>query len=316
MTSIAETKTKHNAPAINPWLILMVGIAAGTFAAPFIKLAQDGGLPSPVVASGRMLLAAIIITPYVWFAHRDELMRLDRRDLIFAMLAGVFLQTHFQLFILALETTSVLVVVVLLNTGPLWVAIIARILLKEQINRYVWIGLMVTIFGGMYIAFSTVSGADAEIANPLFGATLSIFGAIAGAATLVTSRSVRQKVSLFPYVWVVFGFGGLVGLVYTILTSTPITGHPADGYFWLLMLTLVPQLIGHSSFNFVLGYISATMTSLSSQMITITASIAAFFMFAEVPTIGDMIGSGIIILGVLIAIVYRNHGKSTGKVKP
>jgi len=313
MTAIAQKqeKRKSNSPALNPWIILVIGIAAATFAAPFIKLSQQGGIPSPVVASGRMLLAAIAITPLVWRYYRHEMAQINRKDILYAMLAGLCLQAHFQLFIVALETTSILVVTVLLNTGPLWVAMIERAFLKEHINKYVWIGLIVTIFGGMYIALNATNTVGASDVNPLFGATLSALAAVAGAATLTLGRNLRQKVSLFPYVWIVFGFGGLMGLVYAIITGTPILGHSAGGYFWLLMLTLIPQLIGHSCFNFALGYITATMTSLSGQMITVTATIAAFIMFAEVPTMTDIIGSAIIATGVVIAIIYRRKHIST-----
>lgn len=313
---LKKKNTKHTqSPIANPWLILAIGIIAGTFAAPFIKLAQQGGLPSPIVASGRMLLAAIIITPLVWRYYRHEMFQLNRRDILFAMLAGLCLQAHFQLFIVALETTSVLVVVVLVNTGPLWVAMIERFFLKERVNKYVWIGLIVTIFGGMYIAFNASNTAGISAVNPLFGASLSAIAAVAGAATLALGRNIRQKVSLFPYIWIVFGSGGLMGVIYAILTGTAIFGHSAEGYFWLLMLTLIPQLIGHSCFNFALGYITATMTSLSGQMITVTATIAAFLIFREVPTMTDIIGSAIIAAGVLMAIIYRQKHISASEIQ-
>ncbi|GAB5490044.1 MAG: DMT family transporter [Phototrophicaceae bacterium] len=317
MTVIADKPKNQTvvAPAFNPWLALVVGVLAGTFAAPFIKLSQENGLPSPVIAFGRMGLAALALTPLVLRYYPQDLQKLTRKDLIMAMFGGAFLVTHFMLMIFALENATTLVVLVIVNTGPLWVALLERIFLKEQLNRFVWVGMFITIAGSFYIALNANSGTSIGDGTPMLGAILSFFAAIAGAAYMIVGRTVRRKVSLFPYVWVVFSCGGILGLIVTLATGTPIIEHPSGGYFWLIMLTLLPQLIGHSAFNFALRYFTATLTSLSSQLLTITGSIVAFFIFAEVPTLHDFIGSAVIALGVLIAILNRTKTKrSTSEI--
>lgn len=312
MTSLAQKNAQDEAirPNFNPWIALAIGVFAGTFAAPFIKLSQESGLPSPVIAFGRMGLAAIILTPFILVNYRTELTQLSRRDIMMAMFGGLWLVIHFLLLIFALESASTLVVLVIVNTGPLWVALLERIFLKEKINRFVWLGMFITIIGSVYIAVSASGTSGIGDSSPLVGAILSLFAAIAGATYLTIGRTVRRKVSIFPYVWILFGFGGILGLLFALATNTPILGHSTGGYFWLVMLTLIPQLIGHSGFNFALGYFTATLTSLSSQLLTVTASIVAFFIFAEVPTMPDIIGSIIIAIGVILAILNRGKRKN------
>lgn len=313
MTIFAKTqaKTEVISPTFNPWIALIIGICATTFAAPFIKLSQENGLPSPVIALGRMGLAALILTPLIIRNYRQELTELTRRDILMAMFGGLWLTTHFLLMIFALAQASTLVVLVIINTGPLWVALLERIFLKERINRFVWLGMFITILGSAYIALSANDVTGLGDSNPMFGAILSVLASIASAAYLTVGRTVRRKVSIFPYVWIVFGFGGIISLIFALATATPILGHQSGGYFWLLMLTLIPQLIGHSSFNYALKYFTATLTSLSSQLLTITGSFVAFLIFAEVPTQTDLIGSVIIAFGVLIAILNRSKPKKS-----
>jgi len=196
---------------------------------------------------------------------------------------------------------------VIVNTGPLWVALIERFFLKSHVSRGVWTGLLITIVGSVYIAIYAGNSSGDAVANPLMGAGLALLAAIAGAGYITLGRSVRQKISLFPYIWIVFGFGGLVGLVYVLATGTPILGYSGASYGWLLMLTFIAQLIGHSSFNYVLGYLTATITSISSQMLTLTGSVAAFFIFGEVPQQFEIVGSIIIICGVLVALLTRKR---------
>lgn len=320
MTSLSKTTVSSSpqdkAPAsrqavINPWLALGIALAAATFAGPFIKLSQEAGLPSPVVAAGRMSLAAVILTPLVLYRYRDDLRNLTRSDLLWTMAGGTLLCIHFMLLIFALEYTSILILTVILNTGPLWVALLERVFLKERVNRWVWLGLGITIVGSTYIAFFADGTGSVETNNALLGASLSVAAAMCGASYITLGRKVRQKISLFPYVWIVFGFGGIVGIIITLASGTPIVGHPGGGYFWLLMLTLIPQLIGHSGFNYVLGYITATLTSLSNQMLTVTAATAAFFIFGEVPGVEEIIGSAIIAVGVVMALLMREKRTST-----
>lgn len=303
MISLTEKKNI----SFNPALVLMIALGAGTFATIFIKAAQNAGMPSHLIAAGRMLLAAIILTPVVLQKYRAELGNLERRDLLMAMFAGFWLATHFLIMITALETTSVMIFMVILNTGPLWVGLLERIFLKVKLTRGVWLGLFVAISGSVFIAITSGSGSEAVKDNTLYGIVLTLIAAIAGSTYMTIGRSVRSKVSLLPYIWIVFSMGGIISLIFVFATGTPILGHSTESYFWLIMLTLIPQLIGHSGFNYALGYFPATIISLSGQVITITAAIAAFFFFGEIPTFIQIIGSSIIAVGVVMAILARKR---------
>ncbi len=291
----------------SPYAVLLLGIVAATFAAPFIKLTQQAGMPSPLIAAGRLLLATAVLTPLVWTRYRDEIMHLSRRDIIMAMFAGLWIATHFIMLITALEYTSVLINQVIVNTGPIWAAILERFFLRARLSRIVWMGMMVSFVGGGMIALAGASNTSEQVANPTLGNTLALVGAIAGAVYLTIGRSVRSKVSLFPYVWIVFGCGGLFALLYVFATGTPITGHPPESYFWLVMLTIAAQLLGHASFNFCVGYLPAAIVTLAGQVITVTAGIVGYFLFAEVPTFLELIGCVVILTGVLMAILGRRQ---------
>lgn len=302
-----RTLTQRRQVSINPAFILAIALGAGTFAAIFIREAQNAGMPSPLIATGRMLLAGIILTPLVLTKYRPELKRLERRDLLMAMFAGFWLITHFLIMITALETTTIMIFTVILNTGPLWVGLLERTFLKAKLTRGVWLGLFITISGSVFIAMTASGSNESGSGNSLYGIILTLLAAIASAIYMTIGRSVRSKVSLVPYIWILFSIGGLIGLAFVIVTGTPIFGHSQESYFWLLLLVLIPQLIGHAGFNYALGYFPATIISLSGQVLTITAAVAAFFFFGEIPTSMQIFGSAIIAVGVVIAILARQR---------
>lgn len=296
MSSIVQTKTE-----INPAWALAIGILSASFAGAFIKLTSQAGVDAPMIAAGRLLLASLVLTPIVWTHHRDELRKLSRRDVILGLSAGLWVATHFILLITALEYTSVMLNQVLLNTGPIWAALSETIFEKAKLNKVVWIGLFVTLCGGIFIGL-TSQDAGASGSNPMLGNILAVVGAMAGAIYMLFSRKVRGRISLVPYNWMAFASGGFIALAFALITGKSNFSHSNDAYFWLIMLTLLPQLIGHSGFNYALRFMQATFVSLVSQVLTVTAAIVAFFIFAEVPTIFHIIGSAIIVLGVVITI--------------
>ena len=289
--------------------MLIVALIAASFAAIFMKLAVQEGMPRPVVATGRLFLAAVVMTPYILQKHSAELRTLSRRDIFFSILAGLLFILHFLAIVYSLDNTSIMMLTVILNTGPLWTALLERTFLKERLNRIIWFGLLITIAGGITIAVLNSIGTDNVTNTSLVGLGLALFGSISGSAILTIGRSVRVKVSMPTYSWMVFGSGGLLGLVFVLATNTPILGHSTTGYFWLIFLTLLPQIVGHAGFNYAVKYFTATFLSITGQSLTVTAAVAAYFMLHEVPGMAEILGSMIILAGVILAIYGRNQLK-------
>jgi drug/metabolite transporter (DMT)-like permease len=206
------------------------------------------------------------------------------------------------------------------------VAILETVFLKTKLSRTLYVAVIVTMIGGALIALASAMNAvnpPAEVLlnaggfegvlngdyarNPIFGAVLALVGAIAGSIYITIGRKARANVPTMPYVWIVFSVGGLVAFGAVLFNGVPLLGYSAEGYGWLLALTIVPHLIGHSAFNHALRFFSATMVSIAGQAITVSAAVVAFFIFAEVPGWLEVIGSAIIMFGVTMAIMASQH---------
>jgi hypothetical protein len=83
--------------------------------------------------------------------------------------------------------------------------------------------------------------------------------------------------------------------------ALPLSGYSLSGYFWILMVTFVSQFLGHIMINIGLRYFHATTMSVLVQTSVVTASIMAFLLFGEQPTVLQIWGSVIIIIGVFLA---------------
>ena len=303
----------NNTPPVRAYGVLALGVGAISLAAIFIRFAHGEGMPSILIAAARLSIAALVLTPVALRRYWGHVRRLSRADFGLAMLAGVFLAAHFAAWVTSLEHTTVLISVVLVTTSPLWVGLLEVVFLKERLTRPIVAGLFVALAGGVIIG---LPGADAIMpvdGNPLLGSGLSLFGAMAVAVYLIIGRKLRRDLPLVPYIWLVYGCASLVLVVVVLLTGTRVAGYSGTGYVFLVALALVPQLTGHSSLNYALGYLPATYVSLSTQLEPVGSAIIAFFLFHEVPAAQQMVGSAVIVVGVMLAtwgqqVRQRNSG--------
>lgn len=284
-----------------PYLVLAIGVFAVSQAAIIIRLAQDQDVPSLVIAAGRLLIASIILTPMVLRRshYRQQMRQLQPSQLRLIFVSGVFLAAHFSLWVSSLEYTTVLISAVLVTTTPIWVAFLELFFLRANLSRMVLIGLVVALFGGVFIGLSD-SGSDVS-SNPVLGAVLSVTGAIAVAVYMIIGRKLRPTLALAPYIWMVYGIAATAMLLVLLVTGTPVTGYEMAGYGWVLALALLPQLIGHTSLNYALGYLPATYISVATQSEPILSAIVAYFVFSELPGPLQIVGGVVIMVGVLVA---------------
>ena len=106
---------------------------------------------------------------------------------------------------------------------------------------------------------------------------------------------------MIPYIWLVYGIASLCSIFVILITSTPVIGFRPQGYLILLAMGLVPQLLGHSSLNYLLEYFPAALVSMFSQMEPIGSAVLALVLFRELPPEQQIAGSVIIIIGVILA---------------
>ena len=291
---------------------LLVAIAAVSSAAIFIRLAQGQGALSIVIAAARLVIASLILAPLALTRYRPELKSLSRREWGLAMLSGFFLALHFATWITSLQYTSVASSVVLVTTTPLWVALLSPLVLHERVSVPALIGLLLALGGGIVVALSDSCTWQAGVlACPSFqtfiggkfflGNFLALFGAWMAAGYMLVGRKLRVKMELIPYIFVVYGMAALVLVVIMLGMHANPLGLPTMAYLWLLLLALVPQLFGHSIFNWALKYVPASFVSVTLLGEPIGSTILAFIIFQETPGAFKIAGAVLILIGIWLA---------------
>jgi len=305
---------------VSPITGLFLGILAVSTASIFIRFAQKGA-PSLVIAAGRLGIATLILAPLVLVRARKEFKTLSRKSLGLLILAGVFLGFHFASWVTSLELTSVASSVVLVTTAPLWVALLSPIFLKERIPLWVFIGLLVSLAGSVIVGLnsackftntglSCIPSASMFQGRAFWGNVMALVGAFLSAGYLMIGRRVRNNLSLLTYTFLVYGIAALVLVAMVVFSGETFQAYQANIWVWILLLAIVPQLIGHSTFNYFLKYLSAAFVSIALLGEPVGTVILAYLFLHESPSILEVIGGVMILAGIAIATTTNRRNSN------
>lgn len=296
-------------PIVLPFAIIFALLAVST-ASIFIRFAQQD-TPSLVIAALRLTFASLALAPLALFRHQVEIRALSRSDLVMGIFSGIFLAVHFATWITSLEYTTVASSVVLVSTGPLWVALLSPIFLKEPLTKSILIGMPLALIGGSLIGLSNSCQVEQGLSCPpleefiqgeaFLGNFLALAGAWAVAGYLIIGRRLRAKMSLIPYIFVVYSIAAIILFIIMLAAGySPLNWAPIS-YVWILLLALIPQLIGHSTYNWALAYLPAVLVSIVTLGEPIGSAILAYFILDESPTFLTIFGGALILAGIFFA---------------
>lgn len=286
---------------IDPLLALGVAVFAVSTSAILIRA---GDAPKPVMAFYRVLFTTVLLFPFLR-GNTGAIRRIGRHDLVSALIAGVALAAHFATWFESVDRTSIAASVTLVQTAPIFVAIGATVLLDEPPSTRTIVGIAIAAVGSVVMSAGGLL-APPDVPAPLLGNTLAIIGAIMAAAYVLAGRTIRQRVSLIPYVLVVYTVCTTVLFGYVLTVGAPLTGYPAHEWGLFLAMAVGPGIFGHTVINWSLKYIESSVVSVTLVGEPVVATVLAFLIFTELPGIGTIIGGAIVLGGIVLTARGRH----------
>ena len=286
-----------------PYIAIVVGVISVSLSAIFVKLSSA---ESAVIAFYRMLFSVLIMSPVFLLKYKSELKLLQKRDWLFSVVAGVFLAFHFILWFESLNYTSVASSTVLVTLQPIFAFIGTYVFFKERVAFQSIVAVIVAISGSLLISWGDfrVSGAA------LYGDILALIACAFITGYLLFGQDVRKRLSLMTYTMVVYSVSTITLFFYVLFTGQSFGPYETVDWFWFLMLAIVPNLLGHTLFNWSLKWVSTNAISIAILLEPIGATILAFFIFSESLILSQVIGGIIVILGIALFMLDIKKAKS------
>jgi len=291
--------------------VLFFGVVGVSTAAIFIRLclevAEQSGLGfSLFIAASRLIMASLIIVP---FSKNHDSLPVSRQALLWAIAAGITLSLHFATWITSLSFTSIAASTTIVTTNPIWVTLLSWLWWKEKPKVLTLVGITIALSGGFCIAIGD-AGSLTGGSNPLLGDALALLGAWSASLYLLLGKQAQASgLSIGNYSAIAYTTAAIFLLPLPFFFGINYWSYPAEIYVYLFGMAVFSQVLGHTSFNWAVRFISPTFVTLAILFEPVSASILGFFIFGEVPSFLVLVGAIILLVGSAIAILggKRNY---------
>lgn len=282
---------------LSPRSALFIAIVSVSSSSILIRLSEA---PPLAIASYRLGLASLFMIAVAYMKKElSQLKKMTKKEAIALTLSGFFLYIHFATWITSLFYTTVATSVIIVDSSPLFVAVLSFVFLKETLSLQAVLGIFLSVFGAFLIGLSN------PVEENVVGICLALVGAIGLACYLVIGRNLRRKLDTFSYVSGVYFVSFVFLVVTTAAFRIPLTGYSGKQYLIFVLLALVPSGLGHTLYNYCLKYLKAAVVSVAILGEPLGATLLAVLFFTEVPTVLITIGGVLVIGGIYLAIRSR-----------
>lgn len=285
-------------PKVPPLLVIFIGVLAVSASAIFVKLSTA---EAGTTAFYRMFFSVILMMPLFLKNHLGELKGLKNRDWIFSIVAGVLLAFHFILWFESLNYTSVASSTVLVTLQPLFAIVGTYFFFKERLSLKALVAMLIAIAGSVLISWG-----DFQLGGSAFyGDMLALIACAFVTGYMLFGQDVRSRVGLTTYTMIVYAVSAITLAVYMLVKGESFTTNEPMNWLWFALLAIVPNLLGHTLFNWAIKYVSTNTTSIMILFEPIGASILAYWIFNEHLIITQYVGGAVVIVGILLYVIDR-----------
>ena len=273
------------------WASAFVGIrAAGADLSP-------GSIALGRLTIGTLALGVLVATrPWVPVA---------RQDLVLIAAAGL---TWFAIYNLAINqaehTLDAGTASMLVNTGPIFIALLAGLFLGEGFPRRLLLGCGVAFGGTLVIGFATSSSAGSG--TPALGVALCLVAAVAYAVGVTFQKPALRRVPALQVTWLACLVGALVCLPFAPGLAADLGRARPTSIAWLVYLGLFPTSIAFTAWAFALSRTAAGRLGSTTYLVPAVAIVLGGLLLGEAPPLLAIVGGGMSIAGVVLA---RSHGR-------
>lgn len=326
--------------------VLMIGVVALAFTAPWVKQANFEPATSVILRVGIALLA---IAPFA-FVERSRVGSLSKKGVVLSLIAGLFLGVDFTAWNYSIFFVGSGIASVLLNLQIIILPLLAVMFDGLKIPRSFFVLAPIMIFG-VVLTGGILDAAPTDGPTTAYGMNIALLGTLLGAlsgvcygvylyasreATIVNPGRIIQPIALTcvaqfvaPSLWLLLfsnrGFdltnGVLVGGDLPMNPETTV-GDPitAMNWFWMLVLAILGQAMAWTFVQY--GSVRMNPTVVAGLLLlspVLTVAVIAPILFGEVPSVLQILGV-VIVLG---AVAYQNglhrlvfKGRSDGPGTP
>jgi len=320
LSSPLKTTTKDS----RGYLICLTATAVWSFTAILIRYLTDTFLLPPLVLAfwRDAFVFAALATVFLVFKRTN--FRLAGRNLKFMVLYGFILSSFNALWTVSVGLNGAAVSTVLVYSSPAFTALLGWWFFSERVGVMKIIAVLLSLIGCVFISGAYDSSAWQVNTIGIITGLLSGLG-FAG-YSIMGKASAERSINPWTAMLYSFGFAAIFLLLYNLF---PVNLPVADSFrnlFWLdgawmgwavlVLLALGPTIGGYGLYTVSLSYLPVIVANLIATLEPVMTALLAYFLLGERFTMPQLLGSALIIAGVILLRVSGGRRASGSKGTP
>jgi drug/metabolite transporter (DMT)-like permease len=297
VTSLSSTAAHPAQEQAGRGLILgAVALTVALWASAFVAIRYaDRQLSPGALALGRLLVGSISLGLLV-LIRRDRLP--PRRELAGIVACGVLWFGLYNVSLNAAETRiDAGTAAMLVNVGPILLAIFAGWLLHEGFPSRLFAGCLVSFAGAVVIGVAT----SRHGLHEALGAVLCLLAAFGYAGGVVAQKPVLREVSPLMVTWLACTVGAISCLPFAGALVHDLGRARSSTIVWMIYLGAAPTAIGFVTWAYALARTTAGRMGSTTYLVPPLALLFGWAFLAEVPPLLVLPGGALCLAGVAVA---------------
>jgi drug/metabolite transporter (DMT)-like permease len=289
--------------------VVAVVVTVLAWASAFVMIRFAGPWLSPgALTLGRLFVATVALTVMTSFRalgggrRWERLGVLPQRERWLLVVIGLLWFAVYNVALNAGErhidagTSSMII-----QIGPVLIAVLAGTLLHEGFPRPLVIGTAVALLGTVMIGVATSTGRGPGGESPLLGVLLVLVSALVYAVALVLQKVVLRRLSGLLVTWAACTVGFVACLPFAGQLVSGLAAAPPRVWWAVVYLGVVPTAIAFSTWAYALGRSDAGRLSISTYAVPPVAIALGWLLLGEVPLPLAVAGGAVSLVGVAIS---------------
>jgi drug/metabolite transporter (DMT)-like permease len=184
----------------------------------------------------------------------------------------------------------------LVNTGPVLIAVLAGVWLGEGFPRGLMTGLAVA-FGGVVLIGVATRGGGADLA----GVLLCLVAAVTYAAGVVAQKPVLRRLPPLQVTAIACAIGAVCCLPWTGALVSDLSAAPASSVLGLVYLGVVPTALAFSTWAYALARTEAGRLGVTTYLVPPLVIALSWLLLEEVPPPLAVVGGAVCLAGVALS---------------
>ena len=277
------------------YVFLAVGLAAASQSGNIIRL---GDAHPVAITAWRLLLATCVLAPIAGRAL-GSLRALGRLEVLLLLGAGAALALHFFAWIAAVQMTTVANASTFFAVNPVITATAGLLIFRERIGPRLATSI------GLGLGGVALTGLGDLHARPehLLGDAAALLCSVLFTVYFLLGKRLRRALSTEVYVTAVYAVAAAVSFAVLFAMDLPVAAYDRRTWLCFGLMALLPTVLGHTSRNNALGYLSAGWIATATLVEPLRAGVVAHFAWGESPTAAGVAGYGLICLSVVVLVL-------------